>query len=51
MTHDCRPLEVTRRDFNKGAGLGIAAGASISWMTFVQTSALGPHIVGKHFGY
>ncbi|WP_222350348.1 2Fe-2S iron-sulfur cluster-binding protein [Rhizobium leguminosarum] len=40
MTHDCRPLEVTRRDFNKGAGLGIAAGASISWMTFVQTSAL-----------
>ncbi|WP_442196035.1 2Fe-2S iron-sulfur cluster-binding protein [Rhizobium leguminosarum] len=40
MTHDCRPLEVTRRDFNKGAGLGIAAGASISWMTFVRTSAL-----------
>jgi xanthine dehydrogenase YagT iron-sulfur-binding subunit len=40
MTHDCRPLEVTRRDFNKAAGLGIAAGASISWMTFVQTPAL-----------
>ncbi|MES5048250.1 2Fe-2S iron-sulfur cluster-binding protein [Rhizobium nepotum] len=40
MTHDYRPLEVTRRDFSKGAGLGIAAGASISWMTFVQTPAL-----------
>jgi len=40
MTDGNRPIEVTRRDFNKGAGFGIAAGASISWMTFVQTPAL-----------
>jgi len=40
MTHDYRPLEVTRRDFNKGAGFGIAASVSMSWMTFVQWPAL-----------
>lgn len=39
MTHDHRPLDVTRREFNKGAGLGIAASASTGWMTFVQTPA------------
>lgn len=40
MTNDYRPLEVTRRDFNKGTGFGIAAGASMSWMTFVRMPAL-----------
>lgn len=40
MTNDYRPLAVTRRDFNKGAGSGIAAGASMSWMTFVRMPAL-----------
>ncbi|SFB56083.1 xanthine dehydrogenase YagT iron-sulfur-binding subunit [Rhizobium sp. NFR07] len=40
MTHDRRPLEVARRDFNKAAGVGIAAGVSMSWMTFVQPPAL-----------
>lgn len=40
MTNDYHPLAVTRRDFNKGAGSGIAAGASMSWMTFVRMPAL-----------
>ncbi|UXT84581.1 2Fe-2S iron-sulfur cluster-binding protein [Agrobacterium tumefaciens] len=40
MTNDYRPLKVTRRDFNKGTGFGIAAGASMSWMTFVRMPAL-----------
>lgn len=47
MIHDYSPLEITRRDFNKGAGLGIAAGASMSWMTFAQTPALAQRSSGS----
>jgi xanthine dehydrogenase YagT iron-sulfur-binding subunit len=50
MTHDYRPLEVTRRDFNKAAGVGIAAGASMSWMTFVQSPALAQTSSGSTIG-